>query len=161
MDRHSSVIAQAILCDFLTEGHFGRHIRRMREIYAGRLAVLREAVQAKLGGALRIPEVEAGVRTVGYLNKGLCADAIARAAGRDKVEVVPLKAITLKAPVPEGLLLGFGAVDDRELRRGVDVLASAIEKPDREGSHPFPIGMRVVQGVSRSDRRNRLRMIHI
>ena len=37
-------------------------------------------------------------------------------------------AFTLKAPVPEGLLLGFGAVDEREIRRGVEVLAIAIEK---------------------------------
>jgi SAM-dependent methyltransferase len=32
MDRHSAVIDQAIMCDFITDGHFGRHIRRMREI---------------------------------------------------------------------------------------------------------------------------------
>jgi GntR family transcriptional regulator/MocR family aminotransferase len=129
MDRHSSVIDQAILCDFVTEGHFGRHIRRMREIYASRLAVLREAVQRKLAGALRIPEVEAGVHTVGYLNNGISAAAVARTAAKDNVEVIPLEAFALKAPVPEGLLLGFGAVDDRELRRGVDVLAAAIGKP--------------------------------
>jgi GntR family transcriptional regulator/MocR family aminotransferase len=129
MDRHSAVMDQAILCDFVTEGHFGRHIRRMREIYASRLAVLREAVQRKLAGALRIPEVEAGVHTVGYLSNGIRAEAVARTAARDNVEVIPLEAFTLKAPVPEGLLLGFGAVDDRELRRGVDVLAATIEKP--------------------------------
>jgi GntR family transcriptional regulator/MocR family aminotransferase len=128
MDRHSSVIDQAILCDFMTEGHFGRHIRRMREIYARRLAVLREAVRSKLDGALRIPDVEAGVQTVGYLNNGIWAEAVSRAAAKDNVEVVPLKAFALKAVVPEGLLLGFGAVDDRELRRGVDVLTAAISK---------------------------------
>jgi len=129
MDRHSSVIDQAILCDFITEGHFGRHIRRMREIYAGRLDVLREAVQGKLGGALRIPEVEAGVHTVGYVDKGMSAEAVARTAAGNNVEVIPLKVFALRAPLPEGLLLGFGAVDDRELRRGVDVLAAALEKP--------------------------------
>jgi GntR family transcriptional regulator / MocR family aminotransferase len=45
MDHHSAVIDQAILCDFLLEGHWPRHIRRMREIYTGRLAGLRESVQ--------------------------------------------------------------------------------------------------------------------
>lgn len=133
MDRHSSVIDQAILWDFIVEGHFGRHIRRMRETYSGRLAVLREAVHSKLAGALWIPEVEAGVNTVGYLNKGINADAVAQSAARHNVEVMPLKAFALKAAVPEGLLLGFGAVDDRELRRGVDVLAAAIEKPVAKG----------------------------
>jgi DNA-binding transcriptional MocR family regulator len=53
---------------------------------------------------------------------------VAQAAAAKKVEVIPLSAFTLKSPVPEGLLLGFGAVDDREIRRGVDILAAAIEK---------------------------------
>jgi GntR family transcriptional regulator / MocR family aminotransferase len=128
MDRHSCVIDQAILCDFITEGHFGRHIRSMREVYAGRLAVLRESVQRKLAGALRIPEVEAGVHTVGWLGDGLNALKLARTVVAHKVEVTPLNAFTLKSALPQGLLLGFGAVDDREIRRGVDVLAVAIEK---------------------------------
>ena len=132
MDRHSSVIDQAILCDFITEGHFGRHIRRMREVYAGRLAVLREAVHRKLAGALRSPEVEAGVHTVGWLDDGLNALKAARTAAAHKVEVTPLNAFTLKSAVPQGLLLGFGAVDDREICRGVDVLALAIEKSGRD-----------------------------
>ena len=128
MDRHSSVIDQAILCDFVTEGHFGRHIRRMREVYASRLGVLQESVQRKLAGALRIPEVEAGVHTVGWLGDGLSAFKVAQAAAAHRVEVIPLNAFTLKATVPQGLLLGFGAVDDREIRRGVDVLAAVINK---------------------------------
>jgi GntR family transcriptional regulator/MocR family aminotransferase len=128
MDRHSSVIDQAILCDFITEGHFGRHIRRMREVYASRLGVLQESVQRKLAGALRIPEVEAGVHTVGWLGAGLSAFKVAQAAAAHQVEVIPLNAFTLKATVPQGLLLGFGAVDDREIRRGVDVLAAVISK---------------------------------
>jgi hypothetical protein len=128
MDRHSSVIDQAILCDFITEGHFGRHIRRMREVYAGRLAVLRESVKRQLCGVLRIPEVEAGVHTVGWLADGLDAATVARLAAVNNVEVAPLNAFALKSPVPQGWLLGFGAVDHREIRRGVEVLAAVIEK---------------------------------
>jgi GntR family transcriptional regulator / MocR family aminotransferase len=128
MDRHSSVIDQAILCDFITEGHFGRHIRRMREVYAGRLAVLRESVERQVCGVLRIPEVEAGVHTVGWLADGLDAATVAQVAAANNVEVAPLNAFTLKSPVPQGLLLGFGAVDHREIRRGVEVLAAVIEK---------------------------------
>src|SRR5262249_50218695 len=35
-DRHSSIIDQAAMCDFIGEGHFGRHIRHMRELYSSR-----------------------------------------------------------------------------------------------------------------------------
>jgi GntR family transcriptional regulator / MocR family aminotransferase len=64
MDRHSAVIDQAILCDFITEGHFGRHIRRMRELYASRLSVLRESVQRRLGELLTISETEARLELI-------------------------------------------------------------------------------------------------
>lgn len=128
MDRHSAVIDQAILCDFITEGHFGRHIRRMRELYASRLAVLRESVQRKLGEVLTIPETQAGVNTVGWLANGLNAEAVARAAAERNVEVIPINRFALEERTPEGLLLGFGAVDDRELLRGVEDLAAAIER---------------------------------
>src|SRR6202142_31216 len=30
--RHPPLIEQAVLCDFITGGHFGRHLRRMREV---------------------------------------------------------------------------------------------------------------------------------
>ena len=127
MDRHSAVIDQAILCDFITEGHFGRHIRRMRELYASRLAVLRESVQRKLGEFLTIPETEAGVNTVGWLGNGINAEAVVQAATERSVEVIPINRFALEKQTPEGLLLGFGAVDDRELLRGVEDLTAAVE----------------------------------
>jgi GntR family transcriptional regulator / MocR family aminotransferase len=127
MDRHSAVIDQAILCDFITEGHFGRHIRRMRELYASRLAMLRESVQRKLGELLTLPETEAGVNTVGWLASGLNAEAVAQAAAERNVEVIPINRFALEERTPEGLLLGFGAVDDREMLRGVEELAAVLE----------------------------------
>jgi GntR family transcriptional regulator/MocR family aminotransferase len=126
-DRHSAVIDQAILCDFITEGHFGRHLRRMRELYASRLSVLRKSAQQKLEKLLTIPETEAGVNTVGWLGNGVNAEAVAQAAVERRVEVIPINRFALKDQMPEGLLLGFGAVEDRELLRGVEDLAAAVE----------------------------------
>ena len=60
-----------MLCDFIAEGHFGRHLRRMREVYAERLSALLEGAREKLGGLLEISEIEAGLQTVGWLRKGI------------------------------------------------------------------------------------------
>src|SRR3984893_9557819 len=43
--RHAPLLEQAVLCDFITDGHFGRHLRRMREVYAERLSALLESAQ--------------------------------------------------------------------------------------------------------------------
>ena len=58
---HSSLLGQVVLCDFITEGHFGRHIRRMREVYAERLQFLLSESRQRLKGLLETSEIEAGL----------------------------------------------------------------------------------------------------
>jgi GntR family transcriptional regulator/MocR family aminotransferase len=126
--RHAPLLDQAVLCDFITEGHFARHIRRMRELYAERLAVFLESSRTRLGGLLEIPVVEAGLQTVGWLAPGIRADRVAAEATKRGVEVIPLSHYASRsASRKQGLLLGFAAVDARELRRGVEELARTIE----------------------------------
>jgi GntR family transcriptional regulator/MocR family aminotransferase len=125
--RHAPLLDQAVLCDFITEGHFARHIRRMRELYAQRLAVFLESARSRLNGLLEIPSVEAGLQTVGWLAPGIHADRAAEEAGRRGVEVIPISRYAARRFRRRGLLLGFAAVDERELQRGVEHLARALE----------------------------------
>ncbi len=126
-DRHSSILDQAVMCDFLTDGHFGRHIRRMREIYATRLAALTDAVQSKLPESIQLSETEAGIATVAWLKKGLEASGVAKAAAAHKVETIPIAVFALKMPRAEGLLLGFAPYNERQIREAVDRLALALK----------------------------------
>src|ERR1022692_1939322 len=80
--RHAPLLEQAVLCDFITEGHFGRHLRRMRQIYAERLSVLLECARQSLTGLLEISGVEAGLQTAGWLRSGLDGELAAAAAAR-------------------------------------------------------------------------------
>ena len=129
--RHAPLLDQAVLCDFITEGHFARHIRRMRELYAERLPVLLEASRSRLDGLLEIPSVEAGLQTVGWLAPGIGAERAAEEAARREVEVIPLSRYASRPLSRQGLLLGFAAVDKRELRRGVEELGKALEACER------------------------------
>jgi len=126
--RHAPLLDQAALCDFITEGHFARHIRRMRELYAERLSVFLEASRSRLAGLLDIPDVEAGLQTVGWLAQGVCAERAAEEAAKHEVEVIPLSRYSSRfRSGRQGLLLGFAAVDTRELGRGVEQLARTLE----------------------------------
>jgi GntR family transcriptional regulator / MocR family aminotransferase len=129
--RHPPLLEQAVLCDFITEGHFGRHLRRMREVYAERLSVLLESARETLAGLLDISGVEAGLQTAGWLGAGLDGKSAARAAAARGVEVTPLSDYAQAGGLPEGLQLGFAAVDPREIRRGVKDLAAALEHESR------------------------------
>jgi GntR family transcriptional regulator/MocR family aminotransferase len=126
--RHVPLLDQAVLCDFLAEGHFGRHVRRMREIYAERLGVLLDCARRWLGGLLEIMGVEAGLQTAGWLGDGLDADTATAAAARRDVEVTPLGRYGFGRLPREGIQLGFAAVDGHEIRRGARELAAALEQ---------------------------------
>jgi len=125
--RHAPLLEQAVLCDFITEGHFGRHLRRMREVYAERLSVLLEVARQRLAGLLEISNVEAGLQTVGWLRGGINAESAAKAAAARNVEVIPLSRYSRGRVGQEGLQMGFAALDAAEIRRGARELAVALE----------------------------------
>ena len=125
--RHAPLMEQAVLCDFITAGHFGRHLRRMRQIYAERLNVLLHCAKQNLAGLLEISGVEAGLQTVGWLQRGLQGESAAAAAAKRNVEVTPLSIYSQGQVAATGLQLGFAAIDAKEIRRGVQDLAIALE----------------------------------
>jgi GntR family transcriptional regulator / MocR family aminotransferase len=140
--RHAPLMEQAVLCDFITAGHFGRHLRRMRQIYAERLNVLLHSARRNLTGLLEISGVEAGLQTVGWLQRDINAESAAAAAAKRNVEVTPLNIYSQGNAASTGLQLGFAAIDAKEIRRGVQDLAISLE--GMQASH---------RGVSRTSRR--------
>jgi GntR family transcriptional regulator / MocR family aminotransferase len=128
LNRHAPPFEQTVLCDFMVEGHFERHLRRMREVYAERLSTLLESAQRKLAGLLQLSDVEAGLQTVGWLRPGIDSKAAQRAAGLRKVEVTPLGDYSRVPMKRQGLQLGFAAVNPQEIKRGVHQLAVALEE---------------------------------
>ena len=126
--RHAPLMEQAVLSDFITAGHFGRHLRRMRQIYAERLSVLLDSAQQNLTGLLEISGIEAGLQTVGWLQRGINAESAAATAAERNVEVTPLSIYSQGNVASTGLQLGFAAIDPKEIRRGVQDLAIALEQ---------------------------------
>jgi GntR family transcriptional regulator/MocR family aminotransferase len=125
--RHAPLLEQAVLCDFITEGHFGRHLRRMRKVYAERLSVLLECAGQSLAGLLEISGVEAGLQTAGWLSGGIDSELVAAAAAKRDVEVTPLSRYSHGRMACEGLQLGFAAMDAKEIQRGVRELTIVLE----------------------------------
>ncbi len=127
IDQHSPLLDQAVLADFIAEGHFSRHIRRMRALYAHRHAAFAELVAKELHGLLEVHPQDAGMHTVGWLPEGVDDAEAARAALDHGVETQPLSAYALDRLSRGGLLLGYTCTGTREMREGVKRLAQALE----------------------------------
>jgi GntR family transcriptional regulator / MocR family aminotransferase len=128
VDLHPPSFDQAILCDFMAEGHLGRHIRRMRDMYATRLAALQHEARRYLAGLLDVSPIQAGLNTAGFLRNGMSSRQAEAVAANHGIEAPGLDRFTLGRRQVEGLLLGFAAFDERAIRRGIVTLAAALEQ---------------------------------
>lgn len=120
MDCATPTFEQEVLVDFLAEGHFERHLRTMRALYARRRAVILEALQQGLGDRLEVVGADAGLHLVLYL-RGLTSAALpgflARAA-QHGLGIYPLAPYYLRPPRRAGIMLGYAGQTERELRAG-------------------------------------------
>src|SRR5215510_2859031 len=126
IDLQPATIPQAALADFIEEGHFTRHLRRMRKLYGNRRSLLLEAAKAELSGLLEIQESEAGMHLIGWLPPEVTDTNAARAAFKHKVLALPLSAFSLMPVTRGALMLGYTAFDEREIRAGVRRLKTAL-----------------------------------
>ncbi len=129
-DFHSPFLEQAVMTDFIVEGHFERHIRRMRAIYHERQVLLVNLARERLGGLLDVRPADAGMTVVGWLGSGLDDVVTARAAERAGLHVLPVSPLAVR-PLPPALLLGYAGVRDDEIREGVNRLAIVLEQVAR------------------------------
>jgi len=129
-DFHSPFLEQAVMTDFIVEGHFERHIRRMRAIYHERQVLLVNLARERLGGLLDVRPADAGMTVVGWLGAGLDDVTTARAAERAGLHVLPISPLAVR-PLPPALLLGYAGVRDDEIREGVNRLAIVLEQVAR------------------------------
>lgn len=125
--RYLPVFDQAVLADFILDGHFARHIRRMRTLYAERQQVLVTALQQQLSAYLTVGYAEAGLHLVAWCNQGLNDEQIAAAAWQQGVEVAPISAYVMGAPIRSGLVLGYGMLKPDEICTGVQKLARVLK----------------------------------
>jgi len=126
IDRHSPSIDQAILTDFIEEGHFARHIRRMRSLYAERQAQLIAAAASELAGLLEVKPAAAGMHLIGWLPKGVSDNDASEQAARHRVEAAPLSAYSSRPLARGGLTLGYTAVTPKQIKDGARRLARAL-----------------------------------
>lgn len=125
IDRFPAPLEQAVLCDFITEGHFERHLRRMRLKYLERYNTLVEVSREVWGGRLTVDANDTGLQAMAWLAGGIEAAAFCQAAAKIGYEFVPLSDYTLKVrhclghPVSSGLQVGFGALTPAELKAAI------------------------------------------
>ena len=127
MDIFPSYLYQEVMTDFMREGHFARHIRRMRLLYQERRAALTASLRQEFGNWLEIHGSEAGMHLPVTLPDGYSDIEIAKRAAREKLWLWPLSLGYLGEARRQGFNLGFGSVPAEQMPQAVRHMRAVIE----------------------------------
>ena len=145
MDRHTAIVPQMVLADFIAEGHFGRHIKRTRDAYGERRAALLGGIAARLDGLLDCGPSDAGLDLCVHFRQGqgqggghhLDEGAVMRAGAERGILLRGLAYFANRLATPAcafapGLLLGFSSFTPAQIDAGLMVLEQALEQVLRQ-----------------------------
>jgi len=127
MDVYPPHLYQAVLEDFICEGHFARHIRRTRLLYSERRNVLVEAIRNEFGSNMEVLGEGAGVHLVATLSKGLSDRSISDRAALQDLWLWPVSTCYLDRPSRQGFILGFGSTTPRQIPNAVRRLREVVD----------------------------------
>jgi GntR family transcriptional regulator/MocR family aminotransferase len=126
VDRGAPTLTQAAVADFITEGHFERHLRRLRREYGQRRSTLVGALERYLPGEVSYSAVEAGLHVMLRLSPTYDEQQVVREAAAAGVGVYPGAPYHLDRPARPSILLGFSGLSEDQIVTGVERLASVI-----------------------------------
>jgi GntR family transcriptional regulator / MocR family aminotransferase len=128
MDIFPPYLHQEVLADFIIEGHFTRHIRKMRQVYKERRSVLIESLAREFPAhrGYEVHGVEAGMHLAITLPPGLNDVEIATRASRSRLWLWPLSPSYMGKTPRHGFNLGFGSTLPAQIPRAVRLMRTLV-----------------------------------
>ncbi len=128
LDIFSPTLYQAVLADFIREGYFARHIRKMRMLYMERRKTLVNAIRNHMHGLLEVIGDDAGMHLVALLPHNIDDVEVSKEASRNAISAMPLSSCYMTPPKRGGLILGYGGVSPRQIQEATLKLAPIVKR---------------------------------
>ncbi len=108
------LLPQKILAQFLSEGHFYRHIKKMRLLYQQRRRMMLEAIETSFPGLFEFELTDGGMHIVAYLHRGIEDTALAALWTQHDLYVRPLSSWYTQTQKRYGLVIGYTNIRSTE-----------------------------------------------
>ncbi|MGF1538132.1 MAG: PLP-dependent aminotransferase family protein [Elainellaceae cyanobacterium] len=125
-DRYSPLLEQYALTDFMVEGHFEAHIRRMRHRYDQRRQALVDALSHHLGSRATVLGENAGIHLMAQIKTDLPDDAVIRRAQRLGVGLTSARGYYVTAPKRGEFIFGYTELDESQIEEGIRRLSRVL-----------------------------------
>ncbi len=128
LDRHSPMLEQAVLSDFINQGYFSSHLRKMRALYSQRQQLLVKQSQQHLEDILWVPPLDGGLHLIGWLKEGVKEETLIKAAKTADIDLASTYQYYRLAVQRPSVLMGFAAYDEQQLNQSVLALRHAYDR---------------------------------
>jgi GntR family transcriptional regulator/MocR family aminotransferase len=125
-DLHSASLEQQTLAEFIEDGMYERHLRRLRRRNTARRASLLEAVEKYLGDRVEMTGEGAGAQVALWPRRPVSEQAVVEAAAKRGVGIYGIAHCFLRRPSRPGFLLGYARLTEREIREGIRLLGEVL-----------------------------------
>jgi GntR family transcriptional regulator/MocR family aminotransferase len=102
-----SLLPQAMVAEFMEQGHFARHLRKMRALYAERRSYLVDALAQVIGERLYVQPQAGGIHVLAHLKTRQNDRALTASAQSSGLAVIALSNWRMRKSPRGGLLMGF------------------------------------------------------
>ncbi|MEO0947892.1 MAG: PLP-dependent aminotransferase family protein [Cyanobacteria bacterium J06641_5] len=126
-DRQSPSLEQYALTDCITEGHFERHIRRMRQLYDRHRQVLVNALKQYLDTRVEILGENAGIHLMARIDTNLSDEAVLRSARDLGVGITSAQSYYLNSPKSGEFIFGYAQLDETQIQQGIEKLSQILK----------------------------------
>jgi GntR family transcriptional regulator / MocR family aminotransferase len=131
LQRPGQVMIQAALADFMEEGHFVSHIRRLKQTYAERRYLLQAALASIAEVGARLSPIDSGLHLVVEFDLHIDDVRISKLAEDIGLRIYPLSNYCLGEHIEKGLIIGYAyAATDKITRHGkqlAEVIQAALK----------------------------------
>jgi GntR family transcriptional regulator/MocR family aminotransferase len=125
-DQHTATLEQETLAEFLTNGMYERHLRRLRRKNTERRGKLLSAIRTYLGDRVEVTGDHSGTHIVLWPRKRVSEAGIIAEAAKHGVGIYGISPYFLKRPSRTGLMLGYSRMNEAEIVEGVRRLRKII-----------------------------------
>lgn len=126
LQRPGQVVIQAALAEFIEEGHFASHIRRLRQIYGERRRLLQKALAPVTSVGARLPPAGSGLHLVVELPPQCDDVRVAELAAEQGLRVYPLSCYGIGGNREKGLIIGYAYASTERIAPYGRILADVI-----------------------------------
>lgn len=126
LGQSSSAVVEQAMSDFMEDGRFVEHIRRMRRIYRERRDVLFECLSKSCADVITPQPTDAGMHMLAWLRQGICDQAAHRALLETGIETLPLSVYSISPMNRSALVLGFSGTNEKRMPKLVQQMSQTL-----------------------------------